>query len=51
MYEKLKELILKFGQGSDDMWAFIEKWLPLEEAYIREYDIEHICDAVLDFHK
>lgn len=28
MYEKLKELILKFGQGSDDMWAFIEKWLP-----------------------
>lgn len=27
MYDKLKELILKFGGGSDDMWAFIEKYL------------------------
>ena len=38
-------------EGKERTEEFIEKWLPLEEAYIREYDIEHICDAVLDFHK
>lgn len=38
-------------EGKERTEEFIEKWLPLEEAYIREYDIEHICDAILDFHK
>ncbi len=27
MYEKIKEFILLFGSGSNDMWEFIEKYL------------------------
>ncbi len=38
-------------EGIERTQEFLEKWLPLEEAYIKEYDIEHVCDAILNFHK
>ena len=39
---------IRARNGEDALPAFINRWIPLENAYFRAYQIESLCDQIID---
>ena len=45
-----KERILR-RSGEERLQAFLEKWIPMEEAYFEAYGIREAADVVLEYYR